>query len=96
MKANYEEVEGWYQFFKMPASTMHIAYFYESGSVYLPENGLSYADWMAAVRDGHIQKLVVVDRLPEVPETAVGSKEVYEVIQAAIQKHSETIIKDGE
>lgn len=92
MKHVYEEVEGWWQFQIMPANTTHIAYFYENGSVYLPEDGVSYTDFHNAVRDGNAYKLIRADQLPEVPTTVVSCFEVYETIMIALHKHEQMII----
>ena len=49
---------GWFEWFKMPENTTHIAYVYESGGVYLPEDGVSYADFFEALSNGKAYRLV--------------------------------------
>lgn len=49
--------EGWYEWFKMPNNTTHIAYVGES-YVYIPEQGLTIKDFGAAYLDGKAYRLV--------------------------------------
>lgn len=89
----FEIVDGWYQFHVMPANTTHIAYFYENGSVYLPEDGVGYKDWTDAILAGNVHKLVRVDQLPEVPKEFAGPAEVFNCIMKATEKHDSEIKK---
>lgn len=50
--------EGWYEFFRMPTNTTHIAYISENGDIYFPENGISHDDWLGATIKGNVHKLV--------------------------------------
>lgn len=57
--------EGWYQWFKLPAATTHIAHVSESGGIYLPEDGVSYADFHKAYQAGGAYLLVLDETVRE-------------------------------
>jgi len=61
---NKNSGEGWYEFFKMPAATTHVAFVHANGEIYLPEEGwtdLTHDDWLAASVKGQVYKLVRED-----------------------------------
>lgn len=83
--------EGWFEWFKMPENTTHIAYVHESGKVYDPENGWDQPEFVIAAAEGHVHKLIRVDEVapllaavenvlalhvPETRYTAAGWEEV--------------------
>lgn len=49
---------GWFEWFKMPQNTTHIAYVYESRGIYLPEDGVSYKDFFEALSNGKVYRLI--------------------------------------
>lgn len=49
---------GWYEFFHVIKATTHIAYIFENGDLYLPEEGLTYDDFIFASSRGKVYKLV--------------------------------------
>lgn len=54
------DTAGWYEFIKHPEATTHIAYMGESGSVYIPEAGITADDFMEALMKGQTYRLVRV------------------------------------
>jgi hypothetical protein len=52
---------GWYEWFKAPANTSHIAYAHEGGDVYDPENGWNPPEFLLAATEGRVHKLVRAD-----------------------------------
>lgn len=56
--------EGWYEWLRDGASTTHIAYVHENGSVYDPEFGWDSAEFLMAAAAGRVFKLVRADGGP--------------------------------
>jgi len=62
----YNEVnsgEGWYEFIHPTKATTHIAAVLESGDIYLPEEGLTYDDFILASARGRAYRLVRAEDL---------------------------------
>jgi hypothetical protein len=55
--------EGWYEFIHPEKNTTHIAYVFENGDIYLPEEGTTYDDFVLASAMSRAYRLVRAEDL---------------------------------
>ncbi|AXH46735.1 hypothetical protein QCN35_gp74 [Arthrobacter phage Synepsis] len=53
--------EGWYEFIHPTKATTHIAYVFENGDIYLPEEGITSEDFTLAAFNDKAHRLVRAD-----------------------------------
>lgn len=59
--------EGWYEFIHPTKATTNIAYVFENGDMYLPEEGTTYEDFVLAASRGSAYRLVRAEDLTTHP-----------------------------
>lgn len=60
---NPNQGEGWYEFIKQPNGTTHIVSIGEYGAIYIPESGVTVADFLYAVIHNDIHRLIRADEV---------------------------------
>lgn len=80
---------GWYEFFKEPEATTHIAYVGESGPVYIPEEGVTNLDFIKAVQRGRAFRLVREEDVkpPEEEWRVIPGFSYFEMSKSGLVRH---------
>jgi hypothetical protein len=53
--------EGWYEFIHPTKATTHIVHVFENGDIYIPEEGVTYEDFVLAASRGYAHRLIRAD-----------------------------------
>lgn len=67
MAETLNQGEGWYEFIHVTKTTTHIVHVFENGDVYIPEEGVTYDDFIFAASLGRAYRLVRVQDLESHP-----------------------------
>lgn len=67
MSSDVNQGEGWYEFIHPTKATTHIAAVLESGDIYLPEEGVTFEDFILAASRGKVFRLVRAEDLQTHP-----------------------------
>lgn len=60
-KADVNSGEGWYEFIHPTKATTHICHVFENGDIYLPEEDVTYEDFVLAASRDRAHRLIRAD-----------------------------------